>query len=79
MSEINPTARAVDVSAYKTLEQMQMKPSADGAPPVTISDTFEGSKHNPSTTMTPLPSFTNVTTSVPGIQLKEHHLSLIHI
>ncbi|MGV8123311.1 MAG: cysteine peptidase family C39 domain-containing protein [Candidatus Xenobiia bacterium LiM19] len=80
MSEINPVSRVVDLSAFKTLEQMQMKPSADGAPPVTISDTFQSSKGGsqaataPPPASTALPSAsTDTAASAPAIQQEEQN------
>ncbi|MHC9540555.1 MAG: cysteine peptidase family C39 domain-containing protein [Vulcanimicrobiota bacterium] len=77
MSEINPTARAVDVSAFKALEQMQMKPSTDSAPPVTIRDTFQSSKGDPPAATAPPSTATAASTdtaaSAPGIQQAEQN------
>ncbi len=77
MSEINPAARVVDPSAFKTLEQMQMKLFEEGDRPVTIKDVFQSSKSDPSINMTPQPSFSGITTSVPDIEQTEHHGDLV--
>jgi len=56
MSDINPTSRAVDLSAYKALEQMQLKPSPEDGQRAEIKDTFQRSTgQEPPPNLLPVP------------------------